>query len=209
MSPAESPRRARSAAEWNALFSRVASAVRRLATSASGSHGSDCATLCAFARHLLEREGVACSLVAGSAAWRVGQEDGAVIAHIAGHDVAPDMLGFHVWVSIADTRRIFDPTLYQLPLKAAQLDAMDGGRTEVTWAPDYLVARESWVSSYEAVRRKHAGLFHYEGVPALEARVLRDLALDPTDVAAVELLYRMPDLTAIGPNDRLRGADQA
>lgn len=182
-------------------YGRISGAIRRLSQAASGYLGADCYLHAAFAARLLARQGVAAKVVVGHAAWRVGDGDADVVLHAPAPNFPPQPgILFHAWV-LVDGVKLFDPTTYQLRQKAAALDAIDGQKTTVAWCPDYLLADVSRVSTLFDVIQKTQGLFFYKRVQELEERVLAEAqALDPEDVAMLELVYENPEATVVGPN---------
>jgi len=193
-------------------FGRVANAVNRLTLAASENVGADCILQAALAQSILSALSVPSELCLGFAAWRVGQGDGDVISHIPQKGMEPATsrhFAMHAWLRVGD--RIFDVTTAQLPLKAAQLDAQDGGSTQVDWAPAFVLAPLSEVSSYRDVAQGHAGQFFYKYDPALTAHLLTQMpmVLDPIDVANAWLIYENPDVNVIGPNQvRITGSNE-
>ena len=175
-----------------------------MAAAASTAHGRDCALIARLAATLLQDEGVAAEPVAGAAAWRVGPADGAVITHAPrpGQALLPGTFPFHAWVLLPSTGRVFDPTTYQLTLKAQTLDAADGGTTEVLWAPLYLVAKSAEIKTLREVALGAGWAFFYQRVAALEPLLFAD-PLDPIDIHHARLVMRHPDAEVIGPNHAL------
>ncbi len=80
----------------------VSSALRRLATAASGNLGSDCFIHAAIAKEMLNRLGVTAKLVAGYAAWRVGSSNGDVILHapLPNMPPQPGSVAYHMWLEV-------------------------------------------------------------------------------------------------------------
>lgn len=144
-------------------LARVSSAIRKLAEAASSHVGADCYLHADLCRELLKQHGVESRLVIGFAAWRVGDGHGDVIVHapLQGMAPQPEALPFHAWLEIGPAesahRLILDFSTYQLRRKAAELDALDGGDTNVNWCPDYLAALATDVSSLEDVTMKRRG----------------------------------------------------
>jgi hypothetical protein len=111
---------------------------------------------------------------------------------------------FHAWVSCGS--QVFDATAYQFRRKLAELDAADGGRTRVTWCPEYLLVDckecKPWPSVRDGLR---AGLFCYDAIPAIVEQVTGhpDTQLDAEAIALLEQVYeRVKDgnrLVVIGP----------
>ena len=184
-------------------FARVAGAVHRLARAASEQFGQDCVLQALLAQSILDRLGVKSELCVGKAAWRVGDGDGDVISHVWSSDMKithPKQLPFHAWLRVGSY--IFDVTTEQLRDKAQQLDVLDGGKTQVDWAPDHLLLPVDEVATYEAVRSKHAGLSYYKQDAALQALVLAPenfSGLDPHDANFVWIAYQNPSAQVLGP----------
>jgi len=182
---------------------RVGDAIRRLATAASEKIGYDCYVHALIGKELLADFSIDAEVAAGYAAWRTGESDGSVIAHtskVKGY-LPPGAQGFayHAWLVCGTT--IIDLTTYQIPRKAAELDAMDGGHTELDWAPALLIADFADVKGYAAVRQGSAGMFYYERDRRIEKILAETSILDPEDVAHARLVLRNPNLMVIGPND--------
>lgn len=181
-------------------FARIAAAVRKLMTAASAQPGSDALQHADLARHLLSLEGLDADVVIGFAAWRVGPGDGDVVIHGGGHDPSVTIvrqrdneLAYHAWVETGG--HVFDVTTYQLAAKAADLDRLDGRTTTVSWCPDFVLLPKAEIASFVRVRQETAGLMYYERDAYLQAVVRnRATAFDPQDIAAVELVYRNPEI---------------
>lgn len=185
-------------------ISRVASAIRKLATATSSQLGSDCYTHAVIAKEILKRLDIDASIKVGTAGFRVGDGDGDVILHKVTPGIVPQpgSVAYHVWLQIGSY--IFDPTLYQIPAKAESLDQLDGGHTNVTWAPDYLLAPVSSVSTFKDVTQLHAGLYHYSEDKSLTEQIMSNAPLlDMEDVEVAWLLYQNEDILVLGPNDML------
>jgi hypothetical protein len=170
----------------------IAAAVRLLAQAASQQLGSDCIRHAELALHLLERDGLSGALAAGHAAWRLhGADPGAVVAHHPDGKLLPETRGmaFHAWIEIGDW--VFDTTTYQLRGKMAQIDAADGHRTAVAWAPDFVLAPTVHCQPWAAVRDGfRAGACCYERVPALEARIRRCPPIDGDHLRCAEWILK-------------------
>jgi len=186
-------------------FARVASAIRRLATATSARHGSDCYVHAALAQAVLARLGVSSQITIGFCAFRVGEGDSDVVAHapLAGMVYQEDAIPYHAWLNLGGN--IFDTTTYAIRSKAAELDRLDGGHTDVIWCPDYLFVPLDTVSTMKDVAKCHAGMYYYERVLDLEEKIKRiSEPLDAGDIETAWLLYQTPDMMVIGPNDMLR-----
>ncbi|WP_425952937.1 hypothetical protein [Ralstonia pseudosolanacearum] len=194
--------------EQKAGLARISSAIRKLSEAASAHLGRDCYLHASMCREILALKGVESRLVAGFAAWRVGEGNSDVIVHGPTGNIVPQggALPYHAWLEIgpAESRHriILDFTTYQLREKAAQLDLLDGGHTTVSWCPNYLVATAAQLSSLSQVTKDHAGLFCYQRNEELE-RGIRDTAggIDEADLRALILIYENPDVMVFGPND--------
>lgn len=188
-----------------AAAARISAALRKYATAASAHLGNDCHVHAELGRVLLEDLGFKARAVLGFAAWRVGEGPDDVIGHIPclkGHlPAGAQGFAYHAWLECGGW--LVDFTTYQLRTKAQALDEADGGRTNVTWCPEFLcVTREELRSHRDLIVARRGGLAYYEARPELE-RVLRSqFQLDPTDLYAVRLLLLAnPEVTVLGPND--------
>lgn len=184
---------------------RLAGAIRKLATAASGHFGADCYIHASLAQQLLKRLDVESRLVVGHAAFRVGGGSGDVISHLPAAGMVPQPGGvpYHAWLEIGTM--LLDVTVYSLREKARQLDLLDGGTTTVDWCPDYLFAPRSSISSFAQVRDLGAGLYYYAEDKAVTETVLRAASEpDPDDIETAWLLYQYADMLVMGPNDLRR-----
>lgn len=190
------------------IAGQVATAVRTIATTASSRLGTDCIWHALACQHLLAHEGITARLAAGYAAWRVdGQDPGAVVCHhVEGSAVAVGTGGFlfHAWVACGG--QVFDATTYQFRQKLAALDAADGGRTTLTWCPEYLLVERTDCQPWRSVRDGlRAGLFCYDAIPAIAAQVTDhpDTHLDSDAIALLEQVYAQVKagntLVVVGP----------
>ncbi|HIJ80404.1 MAG TPA: hypothetical protein HPP76_01690 [Desulfuromonadales bacterium] len=186
---------------------RISSALHRLAIAASGNLGSDCYIHAAIAQEMLNRLGVSSKLVAGYAAWRVGNDDGDVILHapLPNMPSQPGSVAYHMWLEV--NNHLIDFTTYQLRHKALQMDKLDGGTTTVTWCPDYLAVPKKSVSSLRAVIQLRAGMYFYKQDTAIENIILSAARpLDDDDVNTAWLLYQNQELCVFGPNNMYHDA---
>jgi hypothetical protein len=186
-----------------AAVKQVSHAIRRLAEAASASLGADCYMHAEMGRMLLGDLGFQFETRVGYAAWRIGSADGDVLGHT--HKVKsylpPGAKGFpyHAWLTAGDF--LIDFTTYQLRRKAAELDAVDGGHTNVDWCPDYLLLTRAQVMAYRAVAvAPAAGVAYYEADPTLAPLLARSYTLDADDIAHARLIMRNPDMQVLGPN---------
>lgn len=180
---------------------RISSALRRLTTAASQNHGSDCYIHSALAQDMLARLGVESKLVVGHAGWRVGNGDSDMVLHAPLPNMVPQPgIPYHVWLELDG--HILDFTTYQLRLKAAQMDVLDGGKTNVIWCPDFLFALKKSISTLGSVIQKRAGMYYYERETELETRVIAASSpLDEDDLATAWLLYQNQSLQVFGPRN--------
>jgi hypothetical protein len=181
---------------------RLSSALRRLATAASGNFGSDCYIHAAIAQKILGRLGVESQIIVGYAAWRVGNGDSDIILHAPLPNMPPQPGGvaYHVWLELGN--HLLDFTTYQLRDKAAHMDKLDGGTTTVQWCPAFLFVLKSSVSPLHNVIQFRAGLYHYVRVPVLETTIIATAPqFDENDIDTAWLLYQNPELKVFGPNN--------
>lgn len=189
---------------------RVSIAIHKLAAAASSHLGRDCYMHSELGRELLADCGFQASRVVGFAAWRVGSGNGDVISHTPyaqGH-LPAGVKGFayHAWLDCSGF--VVDFTTYQLRLKARELDAMDGGRTTVSWCPAFLLLPRSSIRSYkEVAAAHHAGVAYYEARPELERTLRTQFTLDPQDLHAARVILANPGITVLGPNGAARRID--
>lgn len=202
----EAKRRAAARKDLNETMERVdlprlASAMRRLATAASGQLGGDCYMHALIAQAILARLGVESTICVGWSGWRVGPGDSDVVLHKMISGMAPQPgVAYHTWLEIDNY--ILDFSTWSLRLKAAQLDALDGGTTVVTFCPDYLYVKKSSVSSLKDVTQLTAGLYYYEQDTDLQSMIkTAAIDLDDGDVEIAWKLYNNPDLAIYGPNN--------
>ena len=188
---------------------RISSALRRIATAASGNLGSDCFIHAAIAQEMLHRLGVTAKLVAGYAAWRVGSGDGDVILHapLPNMPPQPGAIAYHMWLEVDN--HFIDFTTYQLRQKAVQMDKLDGGITKVAWCPDYLAVAKKSVSPLRSVIQLRAGMYFYKQDAAIEKLIVSTaLPLDNDDVHTAWLLYQNQEICVFGPNNMSSGIIQ-
>lgn len=121
---------------------RAAAAVRQAVHAVTDYHGADCLLYAHIGAELLRSLGLDAQVVAGSAAWRVGSGNSDVISHArelngTQFDQGDDEFAlFHAWIEAPGL--VIDFSTATLRNKARQLDAADGGSTQVDWCPDYL-----------------------------------------------------------------------
>lgn len=183
------------------LLSGISVSLRKLTRAASEHYGADCASQAILAQAVLKQHGFETKLVAGYAAWRVGEGDSDVISHIMNASI-PEQQGamvFHVWLEHGD--RFLDFTTYQLKEKAAQLDALDGGSTQVDWCPEYIYTDKKDVSPVSDVLQLHAGMYHYERNAQVESVVFSHAQeADKSEVAALMVIVENPGIDVMGPS---------
>lgn len=182
---------------------KVSSALRRLFTAASEFQGADCYAHAAIGGALLKDLGFDFEMRVGYAAWRVGDGDGDVISHVKGVQsyVPAGQKGFayHAWLVSDDW--LIDFTTYQLPKKARELDACDGGSTQVDWRPDYLLLTKSQIKGYKAVAQAlHSGVAYYESDSTLTQEMKSGYSLDLDDIEMARQVMRNPQAAVFGPS---------
>lgn len=181
----------------------VGYALQRLFLAASGQLGGDCYAHGVLAQALLKEQGFDAQLRAGYAAWRCGTQDGAVVSHIPSGDVfipggGPGKV-YHVWLTIDSI--LVDVTTYSLPIKMAELDAFDGGQTQVEWAPPVLIAPLRTIERYGTVAQApDAGHFYYEEVPGMLRELSSGYQLDETELSCARLLLKDANIAVLGVN---------
>ena len=178
----------------------MAEALRRVVGAVTDFHGADCIMYAQIGAELLLRQGLDAKRVAGGASWRVGPGDGDVVSHVGslsmvvGAPVGVEYGAmFHAWIEVGDT--LIDFTTHSLRDKAGQLDDMDGGHTQVDWAPPYLWIDRANCQSHKAVAMAPgAGGFSYVRNSDIEKLVFADVLADE-DVQyladGVEMAMRM------------------
>lgn len=199
----EAKRRQRQAQTFDYQFiEAVGGAIRKLASAASGYLGGDCYLHAAIGKELLASNGIQAEIAAGYAAWRTGPADGSVISHTAKEvsylPSGAQGFAYHAWLVAGE--HIVDFTTYQLPRKAAELDAADGGHTELEWCPELLIAPLRSVCSYREVAQGDAGMYFYERHAKVEALLASTFALAPEDLETARLILASPDVLVLGPN---------
>ena len=207
--------------ERNALarvdIPKLAAAIKKLFLAAGSNVGSDCFDHAALGVAMMGELGVSARMCAGYAAWRTGPGDSDVIAHHPGGKVfeAPKAFLYHAWIEVGGM--ILDLTTYQLRDKAVDLDRLDGGKTAVQWAPEFLFEPRERGRSYADVAKLDTGMFCYERLPEVEKTVVTKIDIDPdepmiqveggryqvsrVDLAAAMHLYNNPRANVVGPND--------
>lgn len=180
----------------------VGAAVRKLALAASEHLGGDCLLHAELGRALLAELGMNFRTIVGLAAWRLGQGDGDVLSHV--FDVPsflpPGVMGlpYHAWLQSEDM--LLDLTTYQLRTKAQQLDAMDGGTTQVDWCPELLFVPLSTVHTYREVANSvSSGVYFYSGHQDLQTKVMRGFQLDEQDLLNARIILANPSTIVKGP----------
>lgn len=159
-------------------------AIAQVIGAITGAHGADCLMYAGVGAEVLKQMGYTnAKLVIGSAAWRVGPGDGDVISHAAeintGQSVFAPVVGnvgagmFHAWIDVGGA--IVDFTTASLVDKAAQLDAADGGKTQVDWAPKAVWVQKNQCTSFkEVVNGYSSGVFAYKRHEDLEQHILEN-----------------------------------
>ncbi|GBG14444.1 probable malate:quinone oxidoreductase [Novimethylophilus kurashikiensis] len=183
---------------------KVGSALRRLATAASGSFGSDCFMHAEMGRLALEELGFKAVRKSGFAAWRLGAGDGDVISHteeaLSYLPPGTEGLPYHTWLEVSGY--IVDFTTYQLRHKAEELDAADGGHTNVDWCPDVLIINKHHVMTYRQVAQAATPpAVYYEARSNLDDYLASKYTIDPQDYVALRILMFNQSMQVMGPND--------
>lgn len=159
----EAKRRAKEREQLRSVnMSRVAGAVRHVASIATKFPGKDCYIHASIGKSLLKRLGIESELVVGFAGWRVGE--GAVDAILCMPVTSEIFLneGFpcHAWIEIGNY--ILDLTTYQFSRQAATLKELDGNNVNVSWSPDFLHVKKGSVSSVRDLIFKKTWCYYYE-----------------------------------------------
>lgn len=198
----------------------LAAAMKQVLGAIANFHGAECLSSALIGTEVLRRLGYDARATAGSAAWRVGPGGGDVISHAVemqsqqGKVYAPNLTGsgmragmFHAWSVIGDY--IVDFTTSTLREKASQLDAQDGGKTQVDWAPEVLWAHKYEGSKFPEVANGYkAGTWVYRKHEEIERQVFTQRSKDfdaqtPATVVlqAFELLKSGGRVQVIGLGD--------
>ncbi|WP_305910508.1 hypothetical protein Q9L42_020365 (plasmid) [Methylomarinum sp. Ch1-1] len=190
-------------------LSDVVSAMQKLAIASSAQFCGDCYVHAGLCQALLKELGVETELCVGFAAWRVGEGNSDVIVHGLIRENSPQAIDYmklndpraipyHAWLECGYW--LIDFTTYQLEEKAARLDAMDGGHTDVDWQPDYLIIEKKSISQLKDVIQTTTGTYWYERVMPLEKRI-KALAgsIDQEDLENLKLIYEHKDIHVVGP----------
>ena len=183
---------------------RIANVIRKVAIAASSQLNKDCLWHTLAAKYLLAHNQIESHLKIGYAAWRIGQEDGAVVTHmpIKGYKYQPHEIPFHCWLEIDDF--IFDVTTYQLEAKMKMLDAADNSSTEITWCPEFLYDHVSNKKPFVAVQQLLPGMYFYEEQKWLSDYIKyytivdRDPVLEDAEILL--MAFHNPSVLIIGPN---------
>lgn len=190
----------RPAADELALMSQ---AMQKVLGAITGAHGADCLAYAAVGARVLTELGYPARAAAGSAAWRVGPGDGDVLSHavemlqntsiLAKPDTNNVRAGmFHAWIECGQD--IVDFTTVALEYKARQLDALDGGRTQVDWKPAVLwVGKDQCRTFHDVKMLEEGGVFAYRRHEHIERAIFeRDLRNYDAEgpAAAVLATYR-------------------
>lgn len=181
-------------------FERVAKAVAQLCAASSANLGVDCYLHAHFAQVILKRLGVESELCIGEAAWRVGPGYNDVLSHLfSGFGHGPQV-GFHCWLLVDG--KIFDPTTYQIPMKIDELDAMDGLKTNVQFAPNFIlddaIAMVADWNKFLGILK--AGTSYYKRLEDVEAKIKAGFTPDKEDEETAWMVYNMDASLVVGPN---------
>lgn len=183
------------------VLSKLSNALKKLCLAASERYGSDCAGHAVLAQAFLKKLGYTTSLEAGYAAWRVGNGDSDVILHapMPNMPAQPGAIAFHAWLKSGEY--ILDFTTYQLLDKAVQLDALDGGKTQVDWCPDYLYTNIRDLKPLQDVVQLETGMYFYQKDAKVHALVAGAITpADETELFALQNIYDNPDVFVHGPS---------
>ena len=185
------------------VVARVSNALRKLATAASSHLGSDCYLHMELGRVLLSDLGLQADRALGFAGWRAGEDKSDVIAHVpfvqAHSPSSVKAYPFHAWLVCQG--HVIDFTTYQLRIKGKLLDAADGGHTNVTWCPDFLLLPLKETRTYrQVVSGFHPGFAYYEVRPELNSMLESKSEPDPAAIGVARVLIANPDVVVFGPN---------
>ena len=188
-------------------IARIAKTVQKAAAAMSNNIGKDCLWHAMAAQALFMHLGFLPNIKIGFAAWRIGNDDGAVILHAPekGRRYEPNEIPFHAWIEFENM--IFDPTTYQLGIKAKQLEEIDGIKTDVIWQPPYLYVDKILVSNLRSVIQNYMvgvvgfhGLFYYEEIPDLSKFIWSN----PEELPMWDYSYEYNLLTTIYENPEVK-----
>lgn len=187
----------------NGTIANIALGLKKMMQATSADYGLDCHTHALFGQRMLIEAGITDAQVnVGFASWRVGNGDGDVISHVKdvkSYPSLPNALAFHAWISAG--HYLIDFSTYQIADKAAALDAMDGGKTDVAWAPEYLVVKKDTISTERDVAKFTKGLYYYERDLVIEAKVRSgERPLKEEDLETLRTIIRNPNVFVAGPN---------
>ncbi|MYM92494.1 hypothetical protein [Duganella vulcania] len=183
-------------------YAQIATALRRMFLASGSKIGVDSLRHAVLAQALLKSAGFAAEVKVGYAAWRVGPGDGDVIVHAPGNDMAQQGKNahpFHAWVEVGPV--IFDATAYQFVVKATALDMIDGGKTDLQWAPLQLAEHRDQVQTLHTVLQADVGMFYYEHVPGLQAVIMAGVPpVDPEELDLLTIIFNHPSAQALSSN---------
>ena len=184
-----------------ALLRRLTEALKKYFLSCSTQLGSDCYTLCALGAQILADEGYSAKVHVGEAGWRLGESENDVISHLySGPPVDSGPLGYHAWIVCSGY--YYDPSIWQLPLKAKQMDEIDGYQTNILWGAPYLYGPIKSYGSLNALRQSNVpGTVYYKRIPKLEKHIASLHELDEIDLNNLRRVYQLNPAKVFGPND--------
>lgn len=178
-----------------------AEAIQKLCTAASSKLGGDCLVHAQIMQSMLASDGIESKIAIGNASWRVGDDDPEVISHIRepNYPYPENAYPYHVWLTAGSY--IIDVTTYQLRMKAAQLDEIDGGFTDVIWCPEFLCVKKETVSSFSDTAQLLAGTYFYAEDQVIYNKIMKEShPVDLDDLESAWTIYRNPGVNVIGLN---------
>jgi hypothetical protein len=132
---------------------------------------------CVLRAHLvveaLRDAGFPARLVGGHHCMRVGPGDGDVVGFGDFTSLTYGNGGFrgHAWAEV--DRKIIDPSTYTYPAALAEMDAMDGRRSDGKWSPAFLFADKGETRDPHRVRQSYRFCFAYEADASVTAAAHR------------------------------------
>ena len=200
-------------------FDALGASIAALMTTSSSAYGSDCLMCTGIVKSFLERKGLSPEWVIGEVAWRVdGKDDGAVVSHTVNTLPStvhiPEVEGvkagiFHAWLKLTPVWYL-DITTFQLAKKMEILDMHDNRATPVSWRPEFLIFKESDISTFKEVQQSYdSGVFWYKKGAAFVSdpdtvTQRQEALIDSEDVDMLEFMYSQcikgNEMAVIGPS---------